>query len=273
MRMKTATLLGVVGLLTAAASGEILTLTDGNSEASFERTSGFSQIAWRVDNQNQLAVQRFAVNIGGTVSFLDDVIVDQYRTSNSDADPGFDTLVARYLVSGFEIITRYSLSGGAAGSGVSDISEQITIINRGAAGRSLSFFQFVDLSLGTTIEDDSVEIRGVPGNTQTAVQADNLSGVTVSETVVTPNPSRYQAGLTADVLAAILSGNLTNNPSLAQRADLSWAFQWNVGPLGANGSYLIAKDKRLEIRVPVPTPGAVGLLALGGLVATRRRRG
>lgn len=185
--------------------------------------------------------------------------------TNSFTDNRPDTLAAQFSGPGFNIQPTWTLRGGNAGSGRADILELIAINNTGQTPLVISFFQFSNFVLSTQAGPfDHVEIVG--GAHNTAQQSGNAGFL--SETVVTPAPSRYSAG-DANALLALLENNsvdnLDNNAAFGP-GNAAWAYQWDfVIPVG--GTVLISKDKSL-----IPTPGATALLAAGGLVAMRRRR-
>lgn len=185
--------------------------------------------------------------------------------TNSFTDIRHDTLALQYSGLGFNIQPTWTLRGGNAGSGRADVLELIAINNTGQTPLVISFFQYSNFVLSTQAGPfDFAQIVG--GQHNTAQQQGNAGFL--SETVVTPAPTRYSAG-DANALLALLENNsvdnLDNNAAFGP-GNAAWAYQWDlVIPVG--GTVLISKDKSL-----IPTPGASALLAVGGLVAMRRRR-
>jgi len=150
------------------------------------------------------------------------------------------------------------------GNQTSDLAETIRIDNTGTSGISLSFFQYSDFDLNGQLGGQTANIVGG----QIAQQSG--SGTLLSETVVVPQPARYEAVLYASTYNSLTDGNPTtlNNVASAGPGDATWAFQWDR-TLAAGGTLIISKDKHLEI---VPEPAAILLLGTGLLLIGRRFR-
>lgn len=191
----------------------------------------------------------------------------QSTDTNPFVDDNVDTASALYAGGGFTIETVWQLRGGPFGSDRADVGETITITNTDlTAGLVISFFQYSNFILSNgQVPADVLTISGAGNNTATQFGDAGF----VSETVVTPAPTFYKAGNAAALLALLTNGsvdNMDNTGSPAGPGDVAWIYQWNFNiPLG--GSVIISKDKSV-----VPTPGAIALMGLGGLIAGRRRR-
>lgn len=254
----------------SAALGQNVVLSDGNSDAFFSLNAG-NQVGWTVDGVDQLFNQRFFYRGNG---FNDEVAVDsvpltafQATDTNAFDDNRADTLSVRYTdAGGLRFDIAYQLRGGSAGSGTADLAESIVIRNVGTVAQTVSFFQYVDFDLGGTAGGDIGRIL----NGRVAQQTDLAGGFNVSETVVTPAPNRFDVGNFPTIVSLFGNGeidNLSNNPG-PNAGDITWAFQWNF-VLGAGDTFIISKDKRLDL---VPAPAGVALVGLTGLVALGRRR-
>jgi hypothetical protein len=127
----------------------------------------------------------------------------------------------------------------------------------------------VDLDLNGTAGNDS----GTIANANTMYQSD--PDAAVSETANVPGlSSKREIGLTTD--SPSISDRLTDGDAdfLAGLVgdtvggNVAWAFQWDF-VLGNDESFIISKDKHLQI----PAPGAALLAMLGvSLVGAIRRR-
>ncbi len=255
----------------AGASAQIVNLSDRNSLARFDVGTQAGQDTWLVDGVDHMYQQWFWVRAGGDQfeRSLDTLapLGLQVTDTNFFSDPAPDTLAAAWREPGlarYDVELNVTLRGASGGSGRSDITEQIRITNNTNTVLPYSFFQYVDLDLNNTIPDASVQIL----NGERAEQVDE-NGVAVSETVLTPLPSRYEVNFYPNTLGSLNDGGVTvlnNNAGPLGPGDLTWAFEWDFN-LAPGQSVLISKDKSI-----VPTPGATTLLALGGMVLARRRR-
>ena len=253
----------------ATAQADLIDLYDVNSEANFDTLAQAGMSNWLVEGTDHLFQQWFWHRVGATggETSLDTLTqLGIFATdTNPFTDPRDDTLAVLYGGTGYSVELLYTLRGGAQGSGVSDITEQIIITNTGMETLDFHFFQYCDFDIGGTAAGDTAWIQG--GNT--AVQQDLATGVTFTETVVTPMPSHYEVAEWNDILTSLNDASPTTLLDVAGpvSGDLTWAFQWDV-VLGPGQSYIISKDKSIQI----PGPAALALLGLAGL-APRRRRG
>ncbi len=241
-------------------------LTDDNSTATFDLTTTAGMNDWTVDGVDHMYRQWFWYRVGATgpESSLDTLTLDFSGTSDTNFDGNDETLFTRHIGAGLKIEVTYLLNGGTVGSGTADITESIEIFNTGSDPLAIHFFQYCDFHLYGTITDASVQITG--GNTVT--QTDALGYV--SETVETPAADHYQVAYYPSILSSLNDASPTTLSDFAgplTNGDLEWGFQWDF-TIDPGSSVLISKDKLL-----VPEPATMGLLALGGLALTRRRRG
>ncbi|MBM3317275.1 MAG: PEP-CTERM sorting domain-containing protein [Candidatus Eisenbacteria bacterium] len=261
-------LLGVLAILAASAPpahAAVFTLTDLNSV--FQIDSAFGADLWTVDGVSQLYEQGFWFRIG------DDSAEQRLGNfySNGWVDPGGRTATLQFVHNSFTADIVYTLTGGTIGSRTSDVAETIRIINTGGGSLPMRFFQYCDFDLNGTPGDDKLWFP----NANTVRQVDLGSGAMVSETVVTPVATRYEGDIFANTRSRLeddLPTTLSNLPAPGGflTGDVTWAFQWDR-TLPRNGTFIISKDKHLDV---VPEPGTLLLLGLGlvGAEVTRRRR-
>ena len=175
----------------------------------------------------------------------------------------------------FTVQLQFLLTGSDPGSGLSDISETVRVKNVSGAPLDFHLYEYVNVDLLGVAQpiDSLLQMTGTPVNT--ATQTNGTANL--SETVVTPAPSLYQAGNAAQLLAKLSSGSVynLNDTSSALNDDLAWAFQWDatLASSGLGSTFLVSKDKQLDV---VPEPSTLVLLeaaAIGLLVFAWRRRG
>ncbi len=248
-------------LVVAPARAEIV-LTDLNSTATIDPLSQAGMNSWTVDGTNQMYQQWFWYRIGATGG---EASIDTLGTPTVTQFLGDRGVTIDYSqAGGLDISVLYILTGGNAGSHVSDIAETIRISNNSSNALDFHFFQYSDFDL-----------NGVEGGQTVQVGADKNSfmqtgnGVVVSETVVTPRPSLYEANYYANTLGALNLGGPTtlNDTGFAGPGDVTWAFEWDVN-LAPNGSFTISKDKNLAAAVPEPAT----ILAFGTILLVVGRK-
>jgi hypothetical protein len=175
--------------------------------------------------------------------------------------------------SGLQIETRYSLDGGAAGSGSSDMAAQISITNLTGSPMDFHFFQYADFDLAGGGGDSAVFTN------LNAVQQFG-PGTHLLESVVTPVPNHREIAFFPVTLNKLNDGvatTLSDTPigTVVGPGDLAWANQWDV-VIAPGATFQISTDTNLNA---VPEPGlgsllTVGIGLLGGLrfVQVRARR-
>lgn len=251
----------------ASAPAAFITLTDLNAVATFDLATGGAGLSnWTVDGVNQLQQQWFWYRIGNTGPEMpvNSLPLTSAKLSDGNENPGDDRVIAYYSGNGLKISVDHILTGGAPGSGISDIAETIKIKNISASPMDFHFYQYVDLNLAGTPYDSLVQID----NDRHSVHQTEGAYAT-AEIVDTPAPSHFQADYAANIRAALNNNGPDdlNDQVSAADGDLGWAFQWDV-TLAPNQEFLISKDKRIE---GVPEPATLALLAIFGAAVLARR--
>ncbi len=259
-------------------SAAIITLTDGNSyldvdlDPDVDDPSG--ALNWVVDGVDQLFRQWFWYRVGptGGEATIDSLDLVGVSTFSANLDPDDNGLFALYSDPNemFTIDVLYVLAGGTPGSGVSDIAEQIRIVNTSTTDTlDFSFFQYSDFDLNGTADDDTV----MASNANTVSQSD--PNMIISETVVAPTPSYSEVGLYSDIIDRLDDASPTTLTNFGGPliGDATWAYQWDF-TLAPGGSFIISKDKHVQ-RIPEPSTAVMLGTGFLGLMAfmKRARRG
>jgi hypothetical protein len=265
-------------LLTAVPShATLINLVNGNSVTQIDPASSAGQMNWLVDGANQIAQQWFWVKIGaGSAVPISSLSPPTLVAQNSNS------VTLSYTGMGVTAQTTFTLNGGSAGSGVSDIPISINVTNNTATATSISIFEYANFDLNASAAGDLLNIvADLPAGfiqqkkgTTAITEKNSISGF-----------DHWQGGSPASVLGpgagSVLSGILGDSPTLSTQigpGDESWAVQWNA-TLAATGqigsTFGVSKDEHITGAFPAPEPssiiiGAIGF-TIGGVFAARRR--
>jgi len=244
-------------------------LVDANSDAFIDPYSQAGMYDWRVEGQDQLNQQWFWYRIGsaGPEASIDAI------SAPTIVQPNLRQATILYSNPIFSIQIDYLLSGGAAGSGRSDVSESIRIINKSTATLDFHFFQYSDFDLGGA-GNDSVRLgQNLAGKFNEAVLSDPL--VAFTETVTVPGANHGEAAFFDTTRLKLNDAGPTTLNDVAGPigpGDVTWAFQWDLS-IAPGGSVLISKDKYLELTtIPEPATALLGGMSLGLLLMIGRAR-
>jgi hypothetical protein len=256
-------------VVTSASPGyAAIMLTDHNSTVTIDPGSPSGTNSWVIDGTNQLYQQWFWYRIGATPESSIDTL-----GTPTVANPDPTIAIITYSTPQLEVKLTYVLTGGAWGSGQSDLAETIRIWNKGGSAIDFHFFQYSDFDLDGTPGDDTLAFC----NANMVCQVGEHSAL--SETVVTPAPDHHEGAMFPTILNKLNDGaptTLTDLPALGVAlgpGDVTWAYQWDK-VIAAGGTFIISKDKAMR-EVPEPCTLVLwcGLGGLGLLIARRQRRG
>jgi PEP-CTERM motif len=255
--------------------GQIINLADQNSFAQVNVGGSAGMFNWIVDGVDQLNQQWFWFRVGnvGPEQSINTISAPVISTPNAR------TLYTTYNNGTFSIQVDYTLSGGLAGSGVSDIAETIRISNLTGGLLDFHFFQYSDFDLAGTAGGDTVALSKNTNplspsfglyNTATQIQGP----IALTETVLSPGANHGEVApfaATFNKLSDGLPDNLNDASGPAGPGDVTWALQWDF-VLNPGDTFLISKDKRIELQA-IPEPSALALVALGLMAWGLRKRG
>ncbi len=267
MGVVTRAILSAAFVASFGASAQIVTLSDGNSQAHVNVGSQAGMYNWIVDGQDQLAQQWFWFRVGSTGP---ERSVDSLGVPTISTIPNL--LQTTWTANDFTMRISYLLTGGATGSGVSDISETIRIDNTTSAPLEFHFFQYSDFDLLNTMGADRVELgRNLQGGFDQALvwKGNSVMREWWSDTGVTPGASHGEVGFYGQTLSRLNDGlptTLNDDAGPIGPGDVTWAFQWDL-TIAPGKSAIISKDKSLV----VPEPTSISLMVCGLLYLGLRR--
>lgn len=264
-------LLGLAICGPSSGRAAVMTLENGNSIFSVDATSQAGANSWTVDGARNLYQQWFWYRIGSTgpEASIDTISAPVISYGDLDGDLLNEIGKTTYENGTIKVEVIYSLSGGAPGSGVADVGEQIKVSNKTSTALDFHFFQYSDFDLTGSAGGDTLKFV----NANTVRQYGD--GATLSETVVTPAASHFEGDYWASTINKLndnVATTLNDLNSTSSPGDVTWAFEWDT-QITRSGSFSISKDKQI---VPVPEPCTLivwsGLGGLGLLLARRRRQ-
>lgn len=258
-------------LLSLGASAQDITIANKNSSLDVNTNTAAGVINWNVDGVDYLKNQWFhyRVGSGGPESPLQSI--SSAPTVAITSLSSFARLNLTYANASYSVLTSLKLTGNTAGSGRSQLNEDITVSNLSGSPLDFHFFQYSDFDLYGTSGGQSVQFFQNSANNQyyKAVQTDGSRTVTETINSTIFPIGHFEAGLFNTTIASLTDGTSTtlNDVTSAGVGDVTFSYQWDV-TLAPGASFQLSK--LIEI---VPEPSSMAILALAGIsMAIYRRR-
>ncbi|MEZ6073116.1 MAG: hypothetical protein R3C10_23325 [Pirellulales bacterium] len=253
------------------ATAALVILNDRNSEVRTDLFTNFN--VWNVDGTDHLKQEWFwiRVNDDPKETIITSLNKDAFQYGDGNLEPGDDRLFVRWFdpFDRFELTFEQVLTGGPVGSGVSDVTHTVRIVNLTDEPLDVNLFQLADFDLIGTETGDTVEF--VSAN---VVEQTELNSI-MRETFTTHSPATTQVGMAGSILASLTDNaktNLDGSVGPFSAADVEYAVQWTEtipvgGAFVVNKSLLISSADSI-----VPEPGAFVTLSAGVLLFVLRHR-
>lgn len=234
---------------------QVVTLNDGNSSVDVDLGSSAGMYSWYVDGISHLNSQWFWFRLNnGLAAPINSLGAPTYTASGN-------TLQATYSGVDFCLGIEYVLSGGANGSGISQILESIRVTNHWASPLDFHLFQYSDFNLGGSPGGDNVDIFPTGTGYDFVSQYEGMTEI--QEAITLPEADGAEAAFAGSTLASLggIAGyNLNGNTSVGP-GDVTWSLQWDT-TIGVGGGFDVFKNKALSV-TPIPEPSGLALIALG----------
>jgi hypothetical protein len=251
-------LLGLISVVGLASAQAPFSLVDGNAVVNGDAAGGLLT-DWFTDGVDDLFNQDYYYRVG-----LNPEAPIWTASAPALTILGPNMANVAYTTNQFRMDITYTLIGGAPGSGTSDIGEIVRVQNLTSGVLNFHLFEYDDFDLNGSAGGDNAALV----NSSTIMQWENNTTAMVGSV---PPFDRWEIDSWPNILVKLNDGvadNLSNTGSPSGPADLAFAMQWDRN-IAAHGTFLMSKNKRIEV---VPEPATFAALGLGVLALARRRR-
>jgi len=244
-----------------------MNLADGGASVTIDPQSSAGLYDWNIDGRDYMKNSWFYVRVGSNpeqaISALNlTSAVASDSNAFLDARPDILNLTYDDPAGQYSVGVKIMLSGGLPGSGRSDMTYDVVVLNTSAQSLDMSLFAYHDLDLSVA-NGDSLMIQN--GNTSLQADANNLR--TAQYAVLIPDAHQADsANFILNTLNNIAPDNL-NDQNAAPAGDVGFAYQWNF-TLDPTETFITGGTAHLE----VPTPASFTVLAASAILMLRRRR-
>src|ERR1035441_3849967 len=128
-------------------------LTNGNSVVQIDPTSPNGVSSWTVDGIEQLFQQWFWLRAGSVAA---QITVDATGGGPFGSALSSSNALVNYFAHGLQVNLGFTLAGGAVGSGTSQLTENISILNTTNTTISVHLYEYSDFDLAGQADGDTV---------------------------------------------------------------------------------------------------------------------
>jgi hypothetical protein len=234
--------------LVPQSPGQVI-LTNNNSEAHIDPASSTGMSYWGIRPgpfdplYNLLYQQWFWYRVGSTgpeqpVNFISTPVLTEQTAS---------TLRATYSDSlgRFKLSIKYALTGGAPGTGLADMIEEIGVTNISGSTLTFHLFQYSDFDM--FLGNDSLLLSKDGTSLRFSLADQSDIGASEIKAVPTPFANRGEAGVVPSTLARLNNASADDllNTTTAS-GNVAWAWQWVLN-IGAGTQSVISVDGLLRL--------------------------
>lgn len=274
-------LCGTAGLELPVACATNYTLTHLNSNFKIDTSSQTIGYEWNVDNRQHLNELSNWFRVGNAaIQPVTDPNGLNGLIKTGEMLIGTNQLLVNWAdPSGrFELDIEFTVIGNAHGSGLSTFGESIKITNTSQSPLEFHFYEYIDLDLDQSPNDDTLLVTSQNTLSQTDPQTIFTAGFDVD---------RYELGYVSTTRDKLVAGTPINLNSVwpagvgpfGPPGNVAWALQWDfVGTFGPRPQILpgefatISKICELQmLDVPEPATWTLAVLGLSILWVARRR--
>ncbi len=252
----------IIALLSLNAIAQDITLVNKNSSFSVNTNVGGGIVDWTVDGVDYLKNQWFYYRVGGGPESPIQTI-DSTPTVATTSLSSFARINLTYANASYSVFTSLRLTGNTAGSGKSQLNEDVTVQNLSASPLDFHFFQYSDFDLFGVTGGQNVQFlqNSINGEYYKAYQSDGIRRVTETITTAVTPIGHFEAGIYSSTFSSLTDGASTtlSDVTSAGVGDVTFAYQWDV-TLAPGASFQLSK--LIEI---APEPSTLSLLSLAAI--------
>lgn len=268
------TALSALALLAIGASASAQTITDGNALFRFNvgtapSGAGLSDFLPEGVAPDHLFQNWWWYRVNGVNTQEVNFPWNNGAATNGVVGPANTLTNARTGLEGglFDATLQHVLTDGTA-AGQANLLHSMTVTNRGQSDLSIALFHYIDFDVNGVTANNTAMINAGEIRMRTTHPASGQFAEFLGQGANAFQVSSF-ATLRTQLTNAVVD-NL-NNTGVPHTGDFTGAYQWNL-LIAPGGTATIYSAISTNASAFIPAPGAGGLLAIGALAMTRRRR-